>query len=236
MRSLFMGTLSGVPLFLAVVVATFTNSAFADQFFETKRYSSLTPSHCQEFNIEYFNGPLVWVTYSVHGAVENGFTNGVDLSRHEAAQAWRFLRDFTYKGPDARWPISMTPRGDKLLSTLENMRQQMGFTYGSEGEILEAIALLDLANYYDPAHYFFTGGIEYSRGSGRVMGELDIIVARKSDCKVMVVGETKLGLHRLSKAHKQLARFRHFVVNNIHRKKDFRKPSKRKVEPVFISY
>jgi hypothetical protein len=212
MRSLFLGTLSGVPLFSAVVFVLLSNLALADQFFETKRYSHLTPEHCQEFNINYFGGPLQFVTYSITGATDNGFTNGIKLARHEAAQMWRLLRDHKYTGPDSRWPITQIPRMQKILVNLETAREFMGFTYKVEGEILEALVLIDLGKHFDPSEYFFTGGIEYSHGSGRVLGELDIIVARRSDCKVVVVGESKLGLHRLNKAKRQLARFRNFLL------------------------
>lgn len=228
MRSLSKGALSGVPVFIAVVIAIFTNSASADQYFETKRYSSLTPAHCQEFNIDFFKGPLTWVTYSIIGFEDAGFTHGVELRRHEASQLWRFIKKHKYVGEDHRWPITQSERGRYLLSILENFREKMGFTYGSEGEILEAFSLLDLSETYNPEEYFFTGGIEYSRGSGNVMGELDIIVARRSDCRVVVVGESKLGLHRLNKALGQLARFRNFVAGHINRKNDFRKPKKRR--------
>ena len=217
MRSLSLGTLSGVPFFLAVVCSLFTNFAYADQYFETKRYSHLTPKHCQEFNIRYFDGSISWVTYSIHGALDNGFTHAVDLSRHEAAHAWRYLREYVYRGPDKRWPYTQSKRGNFIMTRLEQARAYWGFTYGSEGEVLEALSLLDLANFYDPKDYFFTGGIEYSYAGGRVLGELDIIVARRSDCKVLVVGESKLGLHRLSKAKEQLARFRAFKNRVLHK-------------------
>ena len=210
MRSLFLGALRA-PFLSILFAVSFGSSALADQYFETLRYNSTTPAHCQEFDIDFFSEPVTWVTYGVLGATEVGFTNEYPIQRHEAGQAWRYLRSQRFTGK-TQYPELNTDRMLYFLNLLEQARQHMGYTYSVEGEILEALALIDLHRYYDPNQYFFTGSIAYSRGAGSsTMGELDIIVARKSDCHVVLIGESKLGKHRLSKAKSQLQRFHNFM-------------------------
>lgn len=88
------------------------------------------------------------------------------------------------------------------------------FDFDTEGEVLELLALVDLEKEYPPQEYFHTGGIEYTSRyvkQHHTMGELDIVIGRISDCKIVAIGESKLGLHRLGKAKEQLARFMNFL-------------------------
>jgi hypothetical protein len=93
------------------------------------------------------------------------------------------------------------------------------FSYSAVGDVLEILSPfgLDSANKsindsFPPSEYYVNGGWEYKRDNGQTMGELDIIVARKSDCSVVALGESKLTTtkymrKRFSKARSQLKRF-----------------------------
>ena len=211
MRSPLRGALIRAPLFFLL---DFLRVAAADPYFDTLRYSPSTPSHCQEFSLSFFQQPMLWVTYGTSGATEQGFTHECPVARREAALLWRFLKEHRYRGPTGYKDLDV-PKMQNLLASLEQAREEFGFSYQVEGELLEALALMDLKRFYDPDEFFFTGGIAYSRGSGSYLGELDIIVARKRDCMVVVVGESKLGWQRLAKAKEQLQRFSNFLQNQV---------------------
>ncbi|MFK8137024.1 MAG: hypothetical protein AB8E15_01575 [Bdellovibrionales bacterium] len=188
----------------------FSLNSMADRYFETQRKNSLTPNHCQELDIVDFNGPIDWVSYSVKGGKEAGFTDEINIGRHEAGLMWRYFKAGQGRASSIRRELYKNPRTKELLDTLEEYGRIMDYDYKVEGEILEVLSLVDLANQFNPNEFFFTGGYAYSNTKGRVVGELDIIVGRRSDCRIVVVGESKLGISRLGKAKRQLQRFRSF--------------------------
>lgn len=94
----------------------------------------------------------------------------------------------------------------------------MEMDFAKEGDVLEALwpyaATTDqsrLMDHYPPQKYFYTGGLEYYRpdgtAHGRLEGEIDVLVARKDNCQVVVIGEAKLGLAQYSHASDQVTRF-----------------------------
>lgn len=208
-----MGALVRAPFLSFLFAVLLAQSALADKYFETLRYNSLTPKHCQEFDINFFDQNITWITYGIVGSKQVGFTHEYPINREEARLAWYFIRENNYHGKTGNKQLD-TKRMQYFLTLLEQARHYMGYEYRSEGEILEALALIDLTNYYNPKEYFFTGSISYSRGHGPVVGELDIIVARRDNCHVVVIGESKLGSHRLSKAREQLQRFHRFLTQH----------------------
>lgn len=83
------------------------------------------------------------------------------------------------------------------------------------GQVLEVLSRHDLAATEFPAPaYRVTGGLEYRRGVGSpTLGELDILVVRQADHKVVLIGEAKLSrgdsfIKALEKAKTQMARIR----------------------------
>ena len=78
------------------------------------------------------------------------------------------------------------------------------------GVVCEEVAKLELEKEYDPAHYDVVTGVAYKKG-GKVIGELDVVIFRKSDGEAVVVAEVKcwkkLGAAR-KKAREQQERFR----------------------------
>src|SRR5262249_49694048 len=110
--------------------------------------------------------------------------------------------------------ITRDQSGLRDLEIMEKNFREMGFDFHSEGEVLELLGLVSLRNEYPPEQFFPTGGIAYHKAnSGVVIGELDIVIGRRSDCQVVVVGEAKLG-NSTSTAKDQMKRFHQFVSND----------------------
>ena len=78
------------------------------------------------------------------------------------------------------------------------------------GAVCEAIARIELEKTYPEKDYLITGSIEYSHGH-RTLGELDVVILRRSDREAVLIGEVKCwkNLDRArKKAVKQLTRFK----------------------------
>ena len=81
--------------------------------------------------------------------------------------------------------------------------------YRNFGTICEYVAALRLKKRFDPKVYGIDIGVEYLDGR-RVVGELDVVVYRHKDKKVVLISEVKCRRHfgkALSKARSQLKRF-----------------------------
>lgn len=207
-------------IFTVLLVSLLSLSSFADQYFESIRDSLITPEHCKEFSINYFkNSEIEYVTYGIEGAKDRGFDEEIQIHRKEATLFWEGLRPKgNYDAMIKR--IGRDIRLQELLEVFEGFGRELGMDYQKEGDILEVLALLDLLNKFGN-EYFVAGGYEYSYADSNTLGELDLIVAHKDNCEVIVVGESKLGFRGLSKAHRQLNRFRDFR-NKILKKNDSR--------------
>ena len=167
------------------------------------------PSECQTLELEDFSQPYDLIIYGIEGSSSKGFSHEVPIKREEARLLWSVLKPRgNTRGMDQ---IRSNPKLDFFYYLLTTSGRDMGFTYHNEGEVLEALALIDLENIYPDDKYFQTGGVAYSNGNGRIVGELDVLVGRKSDCKILVVGETKLGIGQIAHARSQLQRFESFL-------------------------
>jgi len=79
------------------------------------------------------------------------------------------------------------------------------------GFLLEELVRFELRKTWDPEKYEITGGLELYAPTGFSLGEIDILVLRKSDNKVMMIGEAKMWrdlVKGLEKAQSQLARLK----------------------------
>jgi hypothetical protein len=176
--------------------------------FRSTREDPSVPEHCRELTPSSFsNLESQDLFFGITGALERGFTDEVRLDRKDATLLWNQLR-----GKDKSvLPMHLSP----LMTELEEARTQMAFTYKSEGEVLEAMALRQLRERYPPSEYFTTGGYTYlnpaNPGKFETVGELDVIVGRRTDCAVLRIGEAKLGLKQLGHAREQLRRFRSWL-------------------------
>jgi hypothetical protein len=186
------------------------NFVFADVEFLPIRQDRTMPAHCVNLTAEDFSEPSKRVIYGIEGYKNKGFSHEIPLERQEARDLWHAMNgDRTSLDV-----VASSEELSKFKETLETAGVQMGFDYGKEGDVLEALALLDLEKEYPSKDYFHTGGYEYSNGRGPVVGELDVLVGRRSDCNIIVVGEAKLGHKMLNKAHSQLNRFENFYRVN----------------------
>ena len=85
--------------------------------------------------------------------------------------------------------------------------------YDVKGTVCEQVARLELEGQYPKDEYSVQNGIAYTQ-HGRTLGELDVVVFRKSDHKVILIGEVKCwqdleGARK--KAVHQRANFRYYL-------------------------
>jgi len=206
-----------VSVVLAGLLSLTVATARADQFFDVTRTDHTIPPQCANPQLKDFQENTRYFYYGVKGARSKGFTHEYPITRENAALLWTVMQNAALtKSPAVPAEVSRNPellRDYRILSTIG---AQMGFDYGSEGEVLETLALYDLQKAYPPTQYYFTGGIEYGDpGYQGVLGELDLVVARRSDCAVVAVGEAKLGVNQLPHAQQQMERFHAFVTQKV---------------------
>ena len=106
------------------------------------------------------------------------------------------------------------PSLEPFYRMIEANYRPMGFTFGSEGEILEILALVYLQAAFPVERYYHTGGYGYLNHQ-REVGELDIIVGERESCAVVVVGQAKLGLGSSGSAWEQIRRFKNFLGSRL---------------------
>ncbi|MCB0413110.1 MAG: hypothetical protein KDD50_02170 [Bdellovibrionales bacterium] len=199
---------------LLFIIVNFSLSTAQAKYFQNLRNDQNIPYHCSIPEVNNFTTNFETATFSIDHALEHGFTDEFPISRQGASLLWKFFKKVGVgqnPSPAIADQINKNPRLSVYKELILKNFETMGFDFQSEGEILEILVLLDLHKSYSPSEYYFTGGIEYFKGNGPTIGELDIVVGKKSDCKVVLIGEAKLGLHRLSKAKQQIQRFVRFV-------------------------
>ncbi len=82
------------------------------------------------------------------------------------------------------------------------------------GSILELLAFRKIKELYPPPVYDVFTGLQYFEEDGRTAGELDIVVWKHDENKVMIIYEAKLSYNYANarrKAESQLKRFRCFL-------------------------
>lgn len=182
-----------------------TQYSLADAYFDNLRNDRSIPSHCSETGKDFFSGTPNTFTFGSKGARSHGFDFEHRISRKGAGTLWNYFRGKVSRR-DVEKAAKKEPTLLQDLRALEDNKRAMDFSFASEGEILELLAILKLSRRYSPATYYITGSVAYQRPGSRRMGELDVVIGRRSDCHVVSVGEVKLG-RRLGKAKKQLRRF-----------------------------
>ena len=184
----------------------FVNFAFANIEFDPLRDDLTMPANCVHLTAEDFSEPHTKVIYGIEGYKAKGFTDEIPLERQEARGLWQAMNgDRISLGV-----VNSDPELRRFKKILDTRGVEMGFDFGKEGDILEVFALVDLEVRYPNSEYFRTGGYEYSDGRGSVVGELDVLVGRRSDCNIIVIGEAKLGYKMIGKAREQLSRFENY--------------------------
>lgn len=191
--------LLGLPHYASANTFTLDSSTFREL-----RYDQLIPEYCHNPSLRNFDSIEDWPVYGIDGSLRRGFDYEYEIARDDARWLWDAFRG----GNNPRsWPRRL----DREVRIIKEYKDDMGFDFGNEGEILEILALIDLQGEYDPEEYFFTGGLQYLNEHGRVVGELDVLVGERETCDFVVVGEAKLGSGSLRKAKEQLRRFANFL-------------------------
>ncbi|MCO5114637.1 MAG: hypothetical protein M9899_10760 [Bdellovibrionaceae bacterium] len=182
----------------------------SSRFMRTTRKDRHVPCDCKPFNVHQFKGNHV--RYFVQGIRSTkGADEKIDLNRDEARMLWRAFNPKVSEDARLKLQEEILAKGDRLadyVDVLTEGQMWQGFKFSSEGDVLEALAIAKKEESYPLPHYFVTGGIAY--GKNHTEGELDIVVFERATCKVIEVGEAKLG-KGTNDARKQLARFRNFV-------------------------
>ncbi len=203
--------------FVGLLASIVSLNAYSDEYMDLLREDPNVPVHCRNVRIESFSTAQNYFVYGIAGATQRGFSNEINLAREEATRLWGALKNGVN---ESAFLSQIRPERRAILSdyfrflTTEGVR--MGFDFGKEGDLLEVLALRDLQRYYPSSEFFYFGGIEYHNASSRgALGELDLVVARRSDCSVVGIGEAKLGIGQLSHAKNQLGRIFDFVKSKI---------------------
>lgn len=180
------------------------NFLWADANFDHLREDRYVPSYCRDFGLSNFQEVNEWFVYGIEGYERHGFDFEYPLERQEATWLWEAFK----KGKEpSNWPSQLANE----VKLIKQYKEPMDFEFGSEGEVLELLALIDLETRFPRRDYFLTGGLVYHKAGGRVIGELDLLVGDIKTCEIVAVGEAKLGVSGLNKAKEQLNRFRGFL-------------------------
>jgi hypothetical protein len=211
-------------VFVLLAFTLFQSNAFANpndvchleltdsELMKTTRIDRHVPCACKPFRVSQFKDSDI--EYFIGGINSTkGADDIIDLDRREATTLWNSLDES--KSESSRLSAKNKLAKDaQLLGYYEDLlaiKDLHGFDFVNEGEILEALSILDLEEKYPTDQYFATGGIMYFALKGQsTTGELDLVVFERDSCKVVLVGEAKLS-RSTSKAREQLARFRGFL-------------------------
>lgn len=200
-----------LTVFVFIFSLVLTLQSLAGEHFTVRRFDRLVPENCRNVEMGFFPNlnQIYFETYGLQGASRLGFTHEVNLHRKEAQKLWEIMKEDKHNSPETHRYLRKHPNAFKAYNALINAHAYFGFNWQIEGEILEALVLMHLLSEF-PEGYYVTGGIEYHERRGGTLGEIDIVVARSLDCKVLMIGEAKLG-NNLSKAQRQLNRIRRFI-------------------------
>lgn len=172
------------------------------------RHDNYVPTHCQPIKLSHFyGGSIEYFTYGSREAEKSGFDHSYPLWPEQLKKLFVGLGNYHRGEIRQHW---QDPEMTEAWQILIDSYHDMGFPVEVYGEILEMFAEVDLSYSWTAQDYFVTGSIAYHGGS-KLKGELDLVVSRRDNCRVMAVGEVKIGRQRLGKAHLQLRRFKEFL-------------------------
>ena len=198
---------------IALIFFLFSSSIYARIVFKQIRNDHLLPEKCRHLSVNNFKKVNIhYFTYGSKGSTKAGFTYEIPIHRQTARLLWLAFKDDQLEYRSYVTKLDQKPNAQIFINLITDLKDPMQFDFRSEGEILELLALKDLEKYYSKDNHFFTGGFTYRKHNGKnILGELDLIVGRKDNCTIIGVGESKLGIGALSKAKKQLKRFRKYI-------------------------
>lgn len=191
-------------------------SLATDAYFKNLKEDKKVPAHCQSTVINYFSDTTIDVfTFGLEGAADRGFTFEYELNREQARFLWEIFLNNNHNSRKLHQRLRNEPNLSASYDILRANQSLRNFDFKKEGDVLELLALewlqVELDRRYGHAKYFIHGSVEYHPPGRNTMGELDLLIARTSDCKVVGFGESKLGFGGLGKARRQLKRFQGFM-------------------------
>ena len=203
-------------LFSFLSVTVFTASVSADM--RAMRNDPVVPNRCSMPSADVFKSNTVQkITYSTLGGKRRGFTHEYPIFRSDARILWQVAK----RGRADQATLRRLRANEQLWNAYQDIidaQRTYEFDFDKEGDVLEALSLMEVTRQMNENNYFLTGGIEYyHERQGRTLGEIDLWLARRSDCTVVAIGEMKLNPRRVSKANKQLERFQNYIWRNQNR-------------------
>jgi hypothetical protein len=204
-------------LVTAIIFSFISAAAFArnlrSQYLQPLRNDRSVPAKCAEFPLSSFAHVQQTLTVGVRHSDQEGFDIALDITRTQVQSLHRSLKRLRRRGGSTLdVDNDLSPQMRELYRNVLQEGRDRGFTYYSEGEVLELLGLMAIKGRYPAPEYFVTGGLEYG-GQKQTVGELDIVVVRASDCQAILIGEVKLNPNHIRKARSQLRRFTEYVAN-----------------------
>lgn len=207
---------SAMLSFVAVVVGV--SNLWASPHFTLNREDLSVPEKCRDMQLSFYSLPAEVVFIGREGGVAMGYTLEYPVSRNNAQTLWKYFKDLA-QGEDnqnLKDQILNNPAMKRDYEIIMRNYQEQDFSFSSEGDILELLAIHDMYNEFPENEYYITGGVAYHEAhSPQTIGELDLFVGRRDSCDAVLVGETKLGTRKmLNKAKDQLDRFESFLMGH----------------------
>ena len=202
-------------MFHLIFAFLISSSALGDSYFTTTRFDETVPAHCENVKINSFIGAPEKFYVGRKGARKMGFTFEYPIERDDAKTLWRYFKKLAYGEVDyaLKKKILSEPKLKRDYDIVIKNFEEQGFDFGSEGEILEILAIEQLYREFPENHYFISGAVNYHQEySPTIVGEIDVYVAERETCRKVAIGEVKLGRKKtLNKARQQLTRLSQFL-------------------------
>ncbi|NQZ00197.1 MAG: hypothetical protein HRT45_05955 [Bdellovibrionales bacterium] len=207
--------LSILGVVMAGMLLSFSaHAGYGGHYFRSLRIDQTIPEKCLDLELNHFEEDEInYFTYSIEGGKRRGFDHEYPLDRGDAKDLWRYIKKHMMgKRVDVNvGDFRKNPSLKRDYLILLANYEAMGFDFGSEGEVLELLVIKELHKSLHEDLYVY-GSVQYS---DNIAGELDLIIAKKSNCSVIGIGEAKLGIKSLGKAKKQLSRFHGFLRSHL---------------------
>ncbi len=178
------------------------------------------PEHCRSMEPIHFSRGFSKILMSVEDLpadIKGVQTLEFPYSREDIHILWRYLRARagSSSGAGLMSPLAQNPSLGPTLEKIINSHEDHGIDFRAEGDVLEIMGLLHFEEEYPANEYFVFSGLAYGKSNTQILGELDLIVARRSDCQVVLIGEAKANGHSLKEGYSQLQRFEKWLQTQL---------------------
>ncbi len=206
-------------LFISLISAsTFSLAAIKEPFIRRPHFDSYIPANCWPINLSQFSDTqtMTGLTIGPLGSEQEGFDIEFPISHQEIKDLWSFLGPLAYDGTVDRYALNKIETNTTLNDYLDLLlleSKKTGLKISSQGVIYELLVAHRLREKLNEFGFFITGAIIYGKNKNRIMGELDLVIGRISDCKILIVTEVKsyTSPRAALKGREQLDRFFQFL-------------------------